>query len=229
MLDTQYSILITRNFFTMYKIFSFFLIALFSFAVPQNLAKKIAGKYGKMDRENGEYICLQLFDNEEFTMSISSCDRDRYINGKYSFDGAAVYLTSDIQPDIKINQIDSSESEEKGRKLSFISSDVPLLQQIEVELNDSGKWQSLNPSQQIFNKNNIEKIRIKLGDLTAEHTIAFPEKNNILQLDFQHISEMTMTEQKWNYSRKKLILTDDSGAQITLKKGRKCWLDYEFE
>ncbi len=165
-------------------------------------------------------------------MSISTCASDKYINGKYNFDGKAVYLTSDIQPSIKIDFIDSSESEEKEKKLAFISSDVPLLQQIKIELNDSGKWQSLNSSEQffqIFNKNNIEKIRIKLGDLTAEHRLKFPEKNNILKLDFQHLSEMTMTEQRWSYERKKLILNDDSGAQITLKKGRKCWLDYEFE
>lgn len=216
----------------MSKVFSFFLIALFAFAIPQNSVKKIAGKYGKMDREAGEYVCLELFGNEEFTMSISTCASDKYINGKYAFDGKAIYLTSDIQPGIKITLIDSTESEEQEKKLAFISSDVPLLKQVQIELNDSGKWQSLDASEQffqIFNKNNIEKIRIKLGDLTAEHTIKFPEKNNILKLDFQHLSDMTMTKQKWNYAKKKLILNDDSGAQITLKKGRKCWLDYEFK
>ncbi len=205
------------------------MIVFFSFAAPQNSAKKIAGKYGKMDREHGEYICLELFDNEEFTMSISTCASDKYINGKYTFDGKAAYLTSDIQPDIKIAAIQSGESNEKGITLTFASDDVPLLQQIKVELNDSGNWQSLNRSQQIFNKNNITKIRIKLGDIIAEHAISLPKKNHTIQLDFQHLSEMTMTEQRWNYERKKLILNDDSGAQITLKKGRKCWLDYEFE
>jgi len=213
----------------MSKLFSFFLIALFSFAVPQNSAKKIAGKYGKMDREHGEYICLELFDNEGFMMSISTCASDKYINGKYSFDGKAAYLTSDIQPDIKIAAVQPGESEEEGITLTFISDDVPLLQQIKIELNDSGNWKSLNTNQQIFNKNNITKIRIKLGEIIAEHDISLSKKNHTIQLDFQHLSEMTMTEQQWNYERKKLILNDDSGAQITLKKGRKCWLDYEFE
>jgi len=202
---------------------------LFSFAVPQNSAKKIAGKYGKMDREHGEYICLELFDNEGFMMSISTCASDKYINGKYSFDGKAAYLTSDIQPDIKIAAVQPGESEEEGITLTFISDDVPLLQQIKIELNDSGNWKSLNTNQQIFNKNNITKIRIKLGEIIAEHDISLSKKNHTIQLDFQHLSEMTMTEQQWNYERKKLILNDDSGAQITLKKGRKCWLDYEFE
>jgi len=113
--------------------------------------------------------------------------------------------------------------------LTFTSDDMPLLQQIKVELNDSGQWQSLDSRQQIFNKNNLQKIRIKLGDLIAEHAISLPQKNHTIQLDFQYLSDMTMTEQKWNYEKKKLILSDNSGAQITLKKGRKCWLDYEFK
>ncbi len=213
----------------MSKVFSFFLIALFAFAIPQNSVKKIVGKYGKMDREAGEYICLELFDNEEFTMSISTCASDKYINGKYSFDGKAVYLTSDIQPDIKIAGVQPGEQDEDGVTLTFTSDDTPLLQQIKVELNGSGKWQSLDSKQQIFNKDNLQKIRIKLGDLVAEQVLSLPKKNHTLQLDFQHLSDMTMIEQKWDYSKKKLILNDDSGAQITLKKGRKCWLDYEFK
>lgn len=225
----SYSQLVTRNFFTMSKVFSFLAIALFAFAIPQNSVKKIAGKYGKMDREHGEYICLELFDNESFTMSISTCASDKYINGTYSFDGKAVYLTSDIQSAIQASIISSEESDENQVMLSFVSNDVPLLQQIKVELNDSGKWQSLNARQQIFNKDGIEKISIKLGDLTAEHTISAAQKNHIIQLDFQHLSEMTMTQQQWNYTRKQLVFNDDSGAQITLKKGRKCWLDYEFK
>jgi len=64
-----------------YKIFSLFIFSLFAFATPQSLTKKITGKYGKMDREHGEYICLELFDNELFTMSISTCASDKYING----------------------------------------------------------------------------------------------------------------------------------------------------
>jgi len=213
----------------MSKVFSLLFICLFAFVIPQNSVKKIAGKYGKMDREHGEYICLELFDNESFTMSISTCASDKYINGKYSFDGKAAYLTSDIQPAIQASIIGSEKSDENQVMLTFISNDAPLLQQIKIELNDSGKWQSLNASQQIFNKNSIGKINIKLGDLTATYPISSPEKNHTIQLDFQHLSKMTMSKQKWNYSRKQLVFNDDSGAQITLKKGRKCWLDYEFE
>ena len=211
-----------------YKLLSLLTVCFFSFVAPES-APKITGKYGKIDRENGEYICLELFGDENFSMSISSCDKDRYIDGKYSFDGTAVYLTSTQQPAIEISKIDSEESAKGARILTFSSDDAPLMQKIKVRINDNKKLYTPNADRQIRVAENIKKINIKLGDLEVTQQFSKGKQNHHIQLDFSHLSEMTMNDQKWNYTKKKLILTDDSGTQITLKKSRKCWFDYKFK
>jgi len=212
-----------------YKFLSFAIFCLFSFANPQISAPKITGKYGKMDREHGEYICLELFDDKKFSMSISSCDRDRYIDGNYAFDGAAVYLTSTKQPRMNIAKIDSETDEDDTPTLTFSSKDAPLIQQIKVRLNDDKNEQSPNEKGQITATAPIENITIRLGELETAHRFRQPDDNQLIHLNFEHLSDMTMKNQAWAYSKKKLILTDESGTQITLKKSRKCWFDYKFK
>lgn len=211
-----------------YKLLSLLTVCLFSFVAPES-APKIIGKYGKIDRENGEYICLELFGDENFSMSISSCDKDRYIDGKYTFDGTAVYLTSTQQPAIEISEIDSEESAKGERILTFSSDDAPLIQKIKVRVNDNKKIYTPNTDSQIRVTENIKKINITLGDLEVTQQFSKVSQNHHIQLTFSHLNKMTMNKQKWNYTKKKLILTDDSGTQITLKKSRKCWFDYKFK
>jgi len=211
-----------------YKLLSLLTVCLFSFVAPES-APKITGKYGKIDRENGEHICLELFGDENFSMSISSCDRDRYIDGKYTFDGTAVYLTSTQQPAILIDKIDSKENSDKERILTFSSNDAPLIQKIKVRINDNKKKYRTDANGQIRVMENIRKVGIILGDLEVTQQFSKANQNHHIQLAFKHLNEMTMNRQKWNYTKKKLILTDDSGTQITLKKSRKCWFDYKFK
>lgn len=213
----------------MYKLLSFIVFCLFSFANPQVDALKIKGKYGKIDREHGEYICLELFDNQRFSMSISSCDRDRYIDGEYAFDGTAVYLTSTKQPDMRIAKVDSEEGADKQLKLTFMSKDAPLIQQLKVRVNDDKKELSPDENGQIVASPPVERVMVRLGELETTHRFEQPDAHQRIHLTFQHLSEMTMNNQAWRYSKKKLVLTDESGTQITLKKTRKCWFDYKFK
>ncbi len=192
-------------------------------------APKISGKYGKMDREHGEYICLELFDDKKFSMSISSCDRDRYIDGEYTFDGTAVYLTSTKQPSMNVAKIDSEARTDDALRLTFLSKDAPLIQQIKIRLNDDKNEQSPNEKGQINATAPIENITIRLGELETTHQFRQPDAHQFIHLNFEHLSEMTMNNQAWKYTKKKLILTDESGTQITLKKSRKCWFDYKFK
>lgn len=212
-----------------FKLLSFIVFCLFSFSAPQTSAPKIKGKYGKIDREHGEYVCLELFGDQSFMMSIRSCNKDSDIDGQYTFDGSAVYLTSTKQPLMKIAKIDSEKSADEQVVLTFTSNDAPLMQKIKVQINDDKKSRSPNADRQIISAEPIENITITFGELKVSHRFRMSDQSHTLHLTFEHLSEMTMKKQAWKYSKKKLILTDESGTQITLKKSRKCWFDYKFK
>ncbi len=193
----------------------------------QTPPKKIFGKYGKI--VEGEYICLELFENNNFSMSISECDKDTYINGEYTFDGAAVYLTSEKQPGIKIGKIQSEKTAGKNI-ITLISPDALLVSEIRVRINDAEEWQSPNGRAQIYSSEPIEKAEFSLRDLKTLKSFSPKNgQNHQVELVFEDLNTMAMNRQKWNLSKKKLVFTDESGVQITLKKSRKCWFDYEFK
>ena len=95
-----------------------------------------------------------------------------------------------------------------------------------------GKVPRLKPNRkrQIIVEEAVEKVELSLKDMTVSKTFHSTEaQEHRIKFAFEHLHDMAMNRQKWLRNGKKLVFKDEAGTQITLKKSRKCWFDYEVK
>lgn len=212
----------------MMKWLSLCTLCLFSFSAVQLSPPKLFGKYGKI--ATGEYICLELFESNAFSMSISACDKDTYIDGQYTYDDEAIYLTSNEQPGIKILNVASENAVDETTSITLESPDALLIAEIKVRINKTGKWHKPNKDRQVLSKENVAFVELSLQGMTTTREFeAAQAQAHTIKFAFEHLHDMAMDKQKWMRIGKNLIFKDDNGTQVTLKKSRKCWFDYKFK
>ncbi|MEM6725543.1 MAG: hypothetical protein AAF598_15995 [Bacteroidota bacterium] len=186
--------------------------------VPLN---KIIGIYGK---DGVEFVCLELYDNYRFDMTISSCSKDENVQGSFEIQDDRVLLTSDQQAQFRIAKDEVVESGSNGIQLS--TKDQNLLAFVTLAINHQKRLYRPDKSGFVSFEGDLQHVQLQFPGLEqVVYNVVSPAPSLAFELEFMHLNAPTMKGQVWQYDKKQLIHTPESGDPVTLRRVKKCWFD----
>ncbi|MEO1433966.1 MAG: hypothetical protein AAFV80_00400 [Bacteroidota bacterium] len=201
---------------------AFLVLLSFVFLPGQDIPlSKVVGIYGK---DGVEFVCLELYDNYRFDMTISSCSKDENVQGSFEIQDDQVLLTSDQQANFRISKDETIASGPNGIQLR--TEDQNLLGFITLAINHQKRLYRPDAKGFVAFEGDIQHVQLDFPGLASvEYNVVSPSPGLRFDLTFEHLNVPTVKGQAWLFEKKQLIHTPESGETITLRRVKKCWFD----
>ena len=203
------------------KIIIALFILIFSFSFVQDEAEFPLGIYAT--HKGTTAICLELLEEQQFKMILSTCTSDQIEEGTFEFIDNTVLLSSNNPPQMVLKNLRPADSS-LGEGIILKSPDPLLLSKCQLSLDEGlSKFNFPYQSTPISFAQNIAVYFGQMEPLIIESQ--FAEDITTWQADiiFENINSTFSEFQSWILDENKRKLNQPN-SEVSLKKSKKCWL-----